>query len=97
MKMSHGKFSDHESSLTQRILLNEARKEMQLNTGQLRSHLSLPSNGKLHLLPSDLVSRPLPKPIPSPVKDDQDEVNSDPVKETFLPAEKLFLILNFKE
>lgn len=69
--------SGQERSLTQKVLLNETRKQLQLKAVQPSSPTSsVPSSGKSHLPLSDLLSRPLPKPIQSPVKEDQDEVNS---------------------
>ncbi|VDM96924.1 unnamed protein product [Onchocerca ochengi] len=65
---------DQKRSLTQKILLNETRKQLQLKAAQpLSSTLSVPSSKKPHLPLSDLLNRPLPKPFPSPVEEDQDE------------------------
>ncbi|VDN93845.1 unnamed protein product [Brugia pahangi] len=62
-----------ERSLTQKVLLNETRKQLQLKAGQPSSPASLvPSNDK-HFSLSDLLSRPLPRPIRSPVEEDQNE------------------------
>ncbi|VDO31631.1 unnamed protein product, partial [Onchocerca flexuosa] len=61
-------------SLTQKILLNETRKQLQLKAAQPLSAISsVPSSRKSHLPLSDLLNRPLPKPVPSPVEEDQDE------------------------
>nr|CRZ22496.1 Bm8573 [Brugia malayi] len=66
--------SGQERSLTQKVLSNETRKQLQLKAGQPSSPASLvPSNDKPHFSLSDLLSRPLPRPIGSPVKEDKNE------------------------
>ncbi|MCP9257833.1 SH2 domain-containing protein 3C [Dirofilaria immitis] len=77
-----------ERSLSQKILLNETRKQLQLKATEPLSFtpsIPLSFSRKSHLPLSDLLSRPLPKPIPSPVKDDQDEyseIDYDAMEET---------------
>ncbi|CAG9536773.1 unnamed protein product [Cercopithifilaria johnstoni] len=79
-----------ERSLTQKVLLNETRKQLQLKAAQPSSPSSpVPSYGKPHLPLSNLLSRPLPKPIQSPVEEDQDEyseVDYDAMEEPNAPA-----------
>ncbi|EJD75355.1 hypothetical protein LOAG_17483 [Loa loa] len=76
-----------ERSLTQEVLLNETRKQLQLKALQPSSPTSLiSSNGKSHLPLSDLLSRPLPKPIHSPVQEEEDDeyskIDYDTMEET---------------
>ncbi|KAL3989240.1 SH2 domain family protein [Acanthocheilonema viteae] len=75
-----------ERSLTQKVLLNETRKQLQLRAAQPSSPNSpVLSYRKPHLPLSDLLSRPLPKPIQSPLKEDQDEyseIDYDAMEET---------------
>uniref|UniRef100_A0A0R3S323 SH2 domain-containing protein n=1 Tax=Elaeophora elaphi TaxID=1147741 RepID=A0A0R3S323_9BILA len=78
--------SGQERSLTKKVLLNETRKQFQLKTAQPPSSTSpVPSYGKPHLPLSDLLSRPLPKPIQSPAEEDQDEyseIDYEAIEET---------------
>uniref|UniRef100_A0A915PRJ1 SH2 domain-containing protein n=1 Tax=Setaria digitata TaxID=48799 RepID=A0A915PRJ1_9BILA len=69
---------NQELSLSQKVLLNETRKQLQLRrtpTPQVPSSTSpVAPDGKAHLSLSDLLSRPLPRPLQSPVHNDEDEV-----------------------
>ncbi|VDK73288.1 unnamed protein product [Litomosoides sigmodontis] len=71
----HRDVADQERSLTQKVLLNETRKRWQSKAAAqlLLPSSSVPSYRKPYFPLSDLLSRPLPKPIQSPVKEDQDE------------------------
>ncbi|VDM95984.1 unnamed protein product [Thelazia callipaeda] len=67
--------NNQDRSLSQKVMLNEARKQLNLKSTfePILPDSSIPSSELSHLSLSDLLSRPLPKPIQSPDSEDQEE------------------------